>query len=91
MVAPSRICTRNKASTVQKYLAVAFIDGVGFSSVSGSRAGIGGSGSWLTWRAWCQPSRPMPRIRNSTLNTDHMKLAAVGVLPASVSCGQFCV
>ena len=39
MIAPSRICARNSASTTQKYFAVARIDGVIRSSANGSLAG----------------------------------------------------
>src|SRR4051812_28051436 len=89
-MAPSRIWVRNSAITSQKYLAVARMDGVMRIIASGSLAGSwGGASSRL--RAWCQPSKAMPAIRNNTLNTDHNSRCDGGVLPTNGSWGQLFV
>ena len=91
-MAPSRICTRNSASTSQKYLAVALIDGVMRTMASGSVAGSAGVSSGAPCvTAWCQPSNAMPAIRNSTLKADHRYVLAGGRLPISGSLGQLLV
>jgi hypothetical protein len=38
-MAPNRICTRNSASTIQKYFAVAFIEAVTRTMAIGSEVG----------------------------------------------------
>ena len=60
--------------------------------VVGSFAGsVCGSSPRACVRAWCQPSRPMPAMRNNTLKADHTHNAGGGVLPSSGSLGQLLV
>ncbi len=66
------------------------MEGVTFTSASGSVFGSSGGASSL-WRAWCQPNKAMPAMRNSTLNTVQVSRCPGGVLPTSSSCGQLLV
>src|SRR5690606_29381800 len=92
VIAPSRICARNSATTTQKYLATARIDGVTRSPADGSLAGIAWPRSSLSCLIGrCQLLRPMPAIRNSTLKADQTHSGAAGRLPTSGSLGQLLV
>src|SRR5262245_56738028 len=88
---PRMTCSRISAVTTQKYLAVAFIDGVARSDLSGSLVGSAGGASlpWLT--AWYQTSAPMPASITKMLTNVHMKVGAVGAFATSGSEGQLLV
>ncbi len=67
------------------------MDGVTFRAASGSLAGSLCSGSSSRVTAWCQPSRPMPAMRNSTLKALQTQVLAGGALPTRGSPGQLLV
>ena len=87
---PITICRTASAETTQKYLTVAFCDGVGVEPRSGSDAGGSTSGS-CSWRACQNAIAPMPASSIMMLTPVQTTASPVGRLPTSGSCGQLLV
>ena len=92
MTMPAMICPTANAPTTQKYLWVAFMDGVGSMLRSGSAAGVR---TWLrqTSRlaAKNHASPPMPPSSSTKLMTEVTTMTGVAWLPTRSSGGQLCV
>ena len=87
---PMMICTTASAETTQKYLTVAFCDGVGVEPSSGSEAG-GSTSSSCSCRACQNAITPMPASSMMMLTPVQTTASPVGRLPTSGSCGQLLV
>src|SRR5215510_5629134 len=89
-MAPMAICSNINPMTTKKYLAVAFIEGLGTALRSGSRFGTTGSGA--SGRAlWYHTMPAMPASSRMTLAMVHIEAAPDSVLPTAGSCGQLLV